>query len=128
METRLSFEQTLNKFHELLTKIKEADEALTIDIEPMLESLLDFIVLHPHLRHEFADVFVRMLYCWHIAPVEVFEYCMHALRWDEVKRTIEGRNQFALTKREEFFVSRSLDCFKDDWDRAVLYRLFTANP
>lgn len=124
MNEKIFVDESLNKFYELLDEIKEADEALTIDIEPMLENLLDFVIAHPDLRLMFADAFVRILYCWHMAPPQITEYCMHALRWEEVKRTLEGRNKVALTKREEFFIARVLDCFDDDWDSAYQYRRF----
>ena len=93
----------------------------------MLENLLDYVIAHPNLRLAFADAFVRILYCWDIAPVEVTKYCMHALRWEEVKRTLEGRNAVALTKREEFFIARVLNCFDDDWSSSHQYRRFSGS-
>ena len=75
-------------------RIAEIDAAIAADdgYEPLLVDLLRHIEAHPEGRTEFVDVFLSILGTpGHEpldAPWEVLSFCMHALRWPEVRRRL----------------------------------------
>jgi hypothetical protein len=86
--------------------------------EPVFEAALELVLAHLELREAFARKFVDMLdkNDW-----ELFEYCMHELRWLEVQAHVEDRVRIAADPRQRRDLSDErrwrgvLSAFSDGW-------------
>ena len=60
--------------------------------------------------------------------LELFEYCMHELRWPEVKTQLQAAVRDAAgpprDTRCEFFLNGVLRAFGDDWSGRGFYKRF----
>src|SRR4051794_40871754 len=58
----------------------------TTDAEPAYSALLDFALARPEMRPALAQAFVKL--SGELGPGDWLAYCMHALRWSEVRNHI----------------------------------------
>ena len=114
-------------------RIAEIDAAIAADdgYEPLLVDLLRHIEAHPEGRTEFVDVFLSILGTpGHEpldAPWEVLSFCMHALRWPEVKEAAEAALRERVRANDWRAVNIFQDyvnAFEDDWTTAVVFQHF----
>lgn len=93
--------------------------------EPVFEAALELVLANPDMRAEFAEKFVSML---QNDDLELFEYCMHELRWPEVKTQLQAAVRDAAgpprDTRSEFFLKGVLRAFGDDWSGREFYKRF----
>jgi hypothetical protein len=99
--------------------VGEADaliDDLERDREPEFEAVLAHVLSHPAERAAFARKFMEMLRS--SMDSDLFEFCMHELRWPEVQSQVEAAMQEAANKgdhRLQFGLGSVLPAFRDDW-------------
>lgn len=124
---RMSCEQAMIEFGTLL---RDADDAKKRDeeTEPYLLSALQAIKSRPECREEFIAVFRGLLDGGTRGPWEVLPFCMHELRWPEVKSLVDERLDTAV-KANDWRIINMLasyrDSFTDEWDDWVLFDYYS---
>ena len=115
----------LARFFELAHRAKRADEELRVDISDReYEDVLDHVLAHSELRSDFTEAFVKIVYDPSLGPLELVEYCMHYLRWQEVEACFRSRLENESSERVRFVLRRLLRAFAEDWPDADIYRRF----
>jgi hypothetical protein len=100
------------------------------DAEPEMVRFLRMVRAHPEERafvmKQFTDTFSESFYMRR-EPWEFLQFCMHDLRWPEMREFIREKRDQDVQKRG----SRSsgvwndiLAAFEDNWDGAKLFREF----
>ena len=85
------------------------------DMEPQCEEMLSIAVAHPECRAELSSAFVEVS---HIV-YEAVEFCMHVLRWEEVRQTFQEQLKAAQAVDDWCAIPvllSMLESFDDDWD------------
>lgn len=75
-------------FWELCSKADEAFD-LPVDPEPALVEILRLAGSCPEARTELAGCFIELIRDPRRRPWEVVQFCMHGLRWPEVRAAVE---------------------------------------
>ena len=114
----------LAQIHALINEVNRVDSELETPIEPALENVLEFILNHLESRAEFAILFLQIARDNTIGPPELFEYCMHELRWPEVKNELVAWLVIEKSERIRHALKNMLMAFDDDWWHANLYFRF----
>lgn len=121
----MSVKDTRKLFYELTRKAEEVDADCTLPIEPVFEEILQFVLTHPDHEKEFIDAFVQIILNPDLGPYALIQYCMHALRWKEMKEYIlEWLQKENNNERLRYVLKDILWSFEDDWDGAILYGKF----
>ena len=85
-------------------------------------ALIDIARQNPGCKSDFVDEFNAMIVADDFGPGGPFvEFCMHALRWDEVRNFIEELHIAAISKpdwRAEPYYRHLSEAFEDEWDDA----------
>lgn len=104
---------------------RDLDELDQLSHEPVFEAALNLVLSNPGMRDAFARKLSGML---HNRDLELFEYCMHELRWPEVKSDLQTAIREAASPprdvRSEFFFARVLSAFGGDWSGHDFYKRF----
>lgn len=119
--------EAIDEFHGLVREAHAADMREE-PIEPHLVRVLTAIRNQPECRAEYGEAFRVLIVSRQSIPWELVPFCMHELRWDEVKETIEER--FAIARKENDWratavLSKYRDAFDDYWDSADLFAYYT---
>ncbi len=119
----------LGRFWELVAEVNRIDtEELETDIEPWLEAVLSHVLAYPDARPQFADAFLQILR-ENKGPDELVEFCMHALRWSEVKNDLAAWLEHEDSERTRHALRSLIKSFGNDWHGASSYSRFsTATP
>ena len=119
--------QVLSEFDRLVQEADRLeDDHLTplLDREAVHEAALMLVTKHPYLRPELAVKFGEML---HKHDLELFEYCMHELRWPEVRAQLEEVVRDAVERldiRARDYFAGVKAAFTDEWSGRDFYRRF----
>lgn len=118
----------------LFAEVERAAEASfdSREIEPALKRVVLFAHSHPDSRPELVAAFLSQLEAkGEFLPlarpgaVDVLEFCMHDLRWPEVRGRVS-----ALLQAKDLRVSRAaervLEAFDDDWPTGDIYATYDA--
>lgn len=54
-------------------------------------------------------------------PIELVEYCVHVLRWAELKSKFEVLLLTTTDRRIQTALKRLLEAFEDDWNQRDIY-------
>ena len=115
----------LERFRELQASAEAAisrpDSVGCPDVEPAGLAIIDLVAIHPELREEFVQHFLRIL---HKGPWELLAFCMHSLRWPEVREIIQkerGREVARLGARTSPLFDHVLAAFNDDWEDVDMF-------
>lgn len=99
----------------------------TTDFEPALARLLRHLETHPECRaaaeRRFIDGIRGGTLGW-----EVVSYCMHALRWDSVRREALRLLEGSAAPSVERALHHIVESFEDDWEDADMYERYRSNP
>ena len=88
------------RFFELALNAKHADDELRAEFSDVeYESVLDHVLANPELRSDFAGAFVEIAYDPSLGPIDLVEYCMHCLRWEEVEAHFLDRLEAERSER-----------------------------
>jgi hypothetical protein len=112
------------EFFRLVKEATIATESVEVEAEPYFTPVLEFVLKHPSRRPEFAEGFVEIIRNPSLGTSELVEFCMHELRWPEVKAGIEELLSQEHGRRERFFLETVLNSFDDDWFSRQLYRRY----
>jgi hypothetical protein len=88
------------------------------DAIPFASKLVELAEANPGLRTELANELRSQV---GIAPLEVLEICMHALRWSELKEYFQERQRQAFESndwRAEPYFRGLISAFDSDWPDA----------
>jgi hypothetical protein len=112
----------------LRTLFREAwdklDAAVSLDeAEPQMVALLEEIKTHEEHRAIALELFRNALLSRR-SPWEMVQFCMHDLRWPEMRDWLEKRHDECDSIDECDFWVQQLDAFKDDWEDAVFYHRY----
>lgn len=113
----------------VLRKATEAEEVLerTYDqsaAEPIFEEVANFAGRSPAARSVLVEALLQVLSNPKM-PLELVEYCAHALRWVELREKVEQRLEDARDLRARAALERLLEAFEDDWNQSDIYRRFS---
>ena len=122
------------EFRRRVAEIEERAEASYFDIaqfEDRLEDLLRFMWTHPKATPAFKAEFLRLLERKAAGVEEIVGFCMHSLRWPELREAIREKRD-AIPARsagrlweERRYWEKLLEAFEDEWPNAVLYRRYS---
>lgn len=115
------------EFYELVREAEAAD-LREEPIEPYLVHLLSTIKRHPDCRAEYVVAFNDLITGTTSVPWELVPFCMHELRWDEVRLTIEASIAAARSRNDWRAIpiyAAYLDAFSEDWGSADLFQYYT---
>jgi hypothetical protein len=113
------------KFVELcdIASQKSRTEISTRDFEDSFVDVLTHIKNNMKNKNEYVVYFVRLVISEHV-PHELISFCMHELRWEEVKDTAICE----INKAEDFRVKNVMcdiiEAFSMDWDGKDLYAYY----
>ncbi|MBK7861607.1 MAG: hypothetical protein IPJ65_23925 [Archangiaceae bacterium] len=124
-----------------MTKLESIDriKALARRAEVSLRSLPDFPSVEPlfdevlgimeqsTLRNEFSELLINMSQASEF-PIELIEYCAHALRWTELESGFKKLRDETKDRRLREAVDRILGAFEDDWDLRDIYKRWSPPP
>lgn len=117
-------QSAIQKFFELAADAERIDSEMTQPVEPALESVLIHVLAHPELRSQFSEAFLLLAHDPNLGPPELVEYCMHALKWPEIKDELTERLEKESRERARHMLKKFLMAFDDDWALADLYSRF----
>lgn len=117
--------KAMEKFVELVAEIERIDAKMEESPDPQLELLLNHVLAHPEARQQFAQAFVDIALHKIKGPRDIVEFCMHELRWPEVKQALTDRLQAETSERMRHYLRGLLESFDDNWDHAHLYPRFS---
>ncbi|WP_184125180.1 hypothetical protein [Stenotrophomonas rhizophila] len=113
------------RFLELALEVERIEsECLEQPIEPALEAVLDYVLAHPECRADLVAAFIHIAHGRGIGPPELIEYCMHALRWGEVRQYLADWLAAEGSERVRHYLRNLLMSFDDDWRHANMYARF----
>lgn len=105
------------KFIDLCLKSKAVDDQnLPRSSEPEYREVLDHVLSNMDQREEFGILFVNLIKPPTVVYPELAAYCMHILRWDEVKISIDREVASGGDRRLAQALSFVRDAFEDDWN------------
>lgn len=89
------------------------------DLIPFGTEILSLISQHPELRSAFGKEFVAGIKCPDKFDRWLIEFCMHALRWPELKAEFEKMSVAAIAQDNWSLIQplqHVLDAFEDNWE------------
>ncbi|PZP90590.1 MAG: hypothetical protein DI587_38235 [Variovorax paradoxus] len=112
--------EPLPEFREIVsTAVREFGPASGApEIIPFGAALVSLARRNPELREQMEAEFIA---CLGHAPLELLEFCMHALRWENLKAYFQSQQSAAIAKddwRAEPFYRSLVEAFDDDWEDA----------
>lgn len=120
-----SEDPVIERFFLLAQEAQRVDaEALDEPVEPAFEAVLSLVISHPEARAGIARAFMRLAIDPNLAPPELIEFCMHALRWPEVKEGLLSRLSSESSERARHVIKKLIMSFDDDWYDAESYARF----
>ena len=105
-----------------LARQAEQHESCT-ETEPLCEEMVSIAEAHPECRPELAAAFVAASH----SAYETVQFCMHVLRWEEVREAFADQLQIAVGSddwRAIPVLHHLLASFLDDWDDSNLWARF----
>ncbi|MDY7804522.1 hypothetical protein U0E23_18940 [Burkholderia stagnalis] len=116
---------TIDEFFKLAAHAEFiAGSAMDQPLEPALEAVLSFVQNHLGQRIELADAFLDVLRDPEKGPPELVEYCMHELKWLEVRQAIQTWLDSERSERVRHILRKQLLAFDDNWYDASFYERF----
>ena len=91
------------------------------DVVPFGQSALDLIAAHPEDRPAFARAILAAIDRPDSCDVWFVQFCVHALRWPELKAEFEAMSRTAIASNDWARIQRLghvLDAFEDSWEDA----------
>lgn len=120
-----SDDAVINKFFKLAFEAERIEtETPEAFVEPAFESVLAHIHAHPESRKLFADAFLKIAHDPNLGSPELFQFCMHALRWEEVKIELTDWLKSESSERVRHVLRKLIMSFDDDWYDADAYARF----
>jgi hypothetical protein len=109
-------------FDKAAVKVSKVD-SLT-DAEPEMVSFLRYVQEHPEQHQLIVRMFTDALLSRE-GPWEIVQFCLHALRWPEMREFVESQRLKSLNEfgaRASRVWDHLLKAFDDDWEDADNYQ------
>lgn len=104
-------------------------EQLETDVEPAFEAVLSHVLSHPEARPAFVEALLSMAADPNKGPPELIEFCMHALRWSELRDAFAAWLDREDSERVRHVLRKVVAAFDANWRDAAFYSRFsTATP
>ena len=110
--------QALDEFDRLVREADRLEEDIFTplpDREAVHKAALMLVLQHPEMRSQFAAKFGKML---GKHDLELLEYCMHELRWADVRAQLEAvvrdADEAEDIRARDYF-ARAMSAFTDRW-------------
>jgi hypothetical protein len=101
------------------------EEADGVDeLEPYLLEILRFVNSNIDSRNELVECF-NLIVKEDRGPIEVLEFCMRELRWEEVRETVMQEMKSNSDIRVLDALERVLAVFEDEWADSDLYAYYS---
>ncbi|WP_144409250.1 hypothetical protein [Pseudoxanthomonas suwonensis] len=124
----------VEQFQEI-SKAATAHLAITFnapDVVPFGQAALKLISAYPEERPAFALAFLRGIDTPDACDEWFIQFCVHALRWPELKAQFESMSRDAVVSNDWNRIQRLghvLDAFEDSWEEAgVFYAAHFSQP
>ncbi|MDM8084566.1 hypothetical protein QUV83_07315 [Cellulomonas cellasea] len=121
-------------FDELVSLVISTEEALpgTASIEPLLVEALERMKLDAEHREYYVDRLLKLilepsfgeLVLGEPGIVELVEFCMHELRWPEIRLALTSLDVEGVDWRVRRSAQRVLMAYEDHWEGAEIYAKF----
>jgi hypothetical protein len=111
----------LQKFFELALRAEQIASEMVEPVDHALDAVLLHVLSHPELRQEFGHAFLQVARDPSKGPAELVEYCMHTLRWPEVRKELSAWLEAESSERVRHILRGLLMAFEDDWRHSNLY-------
>lgn len=108
-------------------RLAYAEEPDPIAMEHHYEKILDFIVLHSSDQEDFINVFVEMVENPKEESISLIEYCMHELRWEDVRLAAQGQREVVERSLAKRWMENIIKSFTDQWHGTAYYDRFMSN-
>lgn len=119
---------TFDKLNELYAKACEVWDACpdVKEQEPYYIEIVEYIKRNKENRKLIAEWLLKKISpgSKEVGPPELFEFCMHALKWRELHDSIENFNAATNGIRARQFYMHILEAFSDKWDCRDMYSYF----
>lgn len=104
-----------------------ANSMLYVETEPIFEKILKLVLDRPEMKEQFIEAFISMAHKPELGPYELIQFCMHELRWQEVKNHMSKWLESEGSERAKYIISLILWSFDENWDGALFYKRFNKN-
>ena len=91
------------------------------DVVPYGKAMLELIAKHPEQRQAFGQAFLQGFRSQEEFDPWLIEFCMHALRWPELKNEFTTMSAQAVARKDWTLIpalGHVLDAFEDGWEDA----------
>jgi hypothetical protein len=110
----------IERFRELVLAAAKAflPESGADEIVPFGAALVELVRSNPSEQQHFEREFIASS---EIAPPELLEFCMHALRWEPLRAHFVSQHRSAIERndwRAEPYYRHLTEAFEDDWEDA----------
>jgi len=111
----------ITQFREIVAAAGKAfrPESGAPEIIPFGAALVELVRANPREREAFEREFMESTA---VAPPELLEFCMHALRWESLRTVFRERQDAAIARndwRSEPYYRHLLEAFDDEWEDAT---------
>jgi hypothetical protein len=108
---------TLSQFRKIVADASAAfgSAAGAPEIIPFGAALVDLVRAFPAEREAFEREFIANT---RVAPPELMEFCMHALRWESLRQYFSNCQRKAISENDwriELYFRHILEAFENEW-------------
>lgn len=122
----------IGELHKVCDEINAAEEAYRPDVESSYETLLALLSRNPNERKVFSADLINNVNAYRNArlggnaflSVDALAFCMHVLRWQEVRDAVVHEHFDYFSPRRNQLLQRLIESFEDNWSQAGDYRHF----
>lgn len=109
-----------------LTQKAEYIEKYHMDVSPekYFDDVLAYVMANLDCKADFCTAFIDVVRNPDLGSVELVQYCMHVLRWQELKEYFADWLNKEQSERARHVLRRILEAFDDDWFNARMYERF----
>ena len=116
----------LEQFHAIAKSATDrlAETSNAPDLIPYGTAMLELIGKHPEQRPAFVRAFVRGIQNPEEFDPWLIQFCMHALRWPELKKEFNAMSREAVARNDWNLIQplgHVLDAFEDNWEDRDFY-------
>lgn len=108
------------------TQKAEFIEKNHMDVSPekYFDDVLAYVMENLDYKADFCTAFIDIVRNPDLGSVELVQYCMHVLRWQELKEYFTDWLNKEQSERARHVLRRILEAFDDDWFDARMYERF----
>lgn len=99
-----------------------------IFFENILISIISFIKIHHQYKTQIIDWLIFNIQNKQIPNFEIIPFCMHELRWEEIKVICEFELKNSILNNDWNninFLLNILESYRDDWQHKDMYSYFS---